>query len=323
MKQIIITKPGGPENLVMEEAPLPEPAEGQIRIKIAYAGVNRPDLMQRAGLYPAPPGASPILGLECSGHVDAVGEGANWQIGDAVCALLPGGGYAQYAICDGRHALPVPGGMGMEMAAALPETYFTVWTNVFQRARLQKGENFLIHGGTSGIGVAALSLTKAFGANCFATAGSAEKVKFCASLGATAINYKEQDFEAVLRDQGVKMDVILDMVGGDYIEKNINIAATEGRIVNIAFQKGAKVELNMMKVMMKRLTLTGSTLRARSDDDKAKIAEELHAQIWPLLEKGEIAQKIHQVFDFADVQKAHEALEAGDHIGKILLSVGE
>ncbi len=321
MKQVIMNGAGGPDVLEIVEADMPEPRAGEIRIKLDYAGVNRPDLMQRAGLYPPPPDASPILGLECSGIVDAVGEGANWQVGDAVCALLPGGGYAEYAICDGRHALPVPKGIGMDMAASLPETYFTVWANVFQRARLQKGENFLVHGGTSGIGVAALSLSKAFGARSFATVGNAEKVKFCESLGATAINYKEQDFEEVLRELGVKMDVVLDMVGGDYVEKNINIAALEGRIVNIAFQKGAKVELNLMKVMMKRLTLTGSTLRARSNDDKAKIAKELHEQVWPLLERGEVSQKIHKVFDFEDVQKAHEALEAGGHIGKILLRV--
>ncbi len=321
MKQIVMNGVGGPEVMSLEDAPKPEPKSGEIRIKIAYAGVNRPDLMQRAGLYPAPADASPILGLECSGVVDAVGEGVDWENGDEVCALLPGGGYAEYAVVDGRHALPVPDGVSLDMAAALPETYFTVWTNVFDRARLQKGEKFLVHGGTSGIGVAAIYLAKAFGAEVYCTVGSEEKKVFCEDLGATAINYKARDFETAFRDAGVQMDVILDMVGGDYVQKNINIAATEGRIVNIAYQNGFKVDLNLMRLMLKRLSLMGSTLRTRSDNDKAKIAEELRKKVWPKLAKGEVRQEIYAVYPLDQVVKAHQALEAGGHIGKILLKV--
>ncbi len=311
---------GGPEVLVIKNGLIAEPAAGQIRIKIAYAGINRPDLMQRAGLYPAPKGASPILGLEASGVVDGIGEGvAAHKIGDQVCALLAGGGYAEYAVVDARHALPIPKNVSMKEAGAIPETFFTVWSNVFDRAALKAGEKFLVHGGASGIGTAAIQMATAMGAEVFTTAGSDEKCAACTKLGAKAINYHKQDFSDVLKDE--KIDVILDMVGGDYIAKNLRILNTEGRLVNIAYQNGFKVEVNFLPVMLKRLSIMGSTLRPRSDEDKAKIAQSLQTHIWPHLASGDIKPLIDKEYPLEHIAQAHEYLEKGDHIGKIVLSV--
>jgi NADPH2:quinone reductase len=322
MRAIEITEPGGPEVLKPTTRPRPEPLAGQVIIKVAYAGVNRPDALQRAGNYAPPPDASDLPGLEASGEVVAVGEGVSWpMVGDKVCALLPGGGYAEYVATPAAHCLPVPEGMGLKEAACLPETYFTVWTNVFMRGGLKAGEKFLIHGGSSGIGTTAIQLAHAFGARVFATAGNAEKCAKCVELGAErAINYREEDFTKVLKAEG-GANLILDMVGGDYIPRDVSCLALEGRLVFIAFLGGPKAELNFAQVMVKRLTITGSTLRPQSDAAKAEIAEGLRKHVWPLLDAGRIAPVMDSEFAFEDAAKAHARMETSEHIGKIVLKV--
>lgn len=325
MNVIEITAPGAPEVLALRQRPTPTPASGEVLIKIAAAGINRPDCLQRQGSYPPPPGASDIPGLEVAGSVVACGAGvSNWQLGDQVCALLTGGGYAQYCTAPAAQCLPIPAGLSVQQAAALPETLFTVWSNVFDRGRLKSGETLLVHGGTSGIGTTAIQLASALGARVFTTVGGAEKVQPCRDLGAElVINYHEEDFVATVKNatQGRGVDVILDMVGGDYIQRNISALAVEGRLVFIAFLRGAKAELNLGAVMMKRLTITGSTLRSRPVADKALIAEALLKTVWPLLEAGKIRPVIHRIFPLAEAAAAHALMESNRHIGKILLQV--
>ena len=323
MRVIEISKAGGPEVLTPAERSVPEPGHGEVRLRIAYAGVNRPDALQRAGLYAPPPEASDLPGLEAAGTVDAVGPGVTEvKEGDRVCALLPGGGYAEYALTPAAHCLPVPEGMDVQHAACLPETYFTVWSNVFQRGALQAGERFLCHGGSSGIGTTAIQLARHFGARVFATAGSAEKCAKCTELGAErAINYREEDFVDVIRAEG-GADLILDMVGGDYIPRNVKALADDGRLVQIAFLSGPKVELNFAQVMTRRLTITGSTLRPQSDLAKARIADALREHVWPLLDAGTVGPIMDSEFPLEEAAKAHARMEGSDHIGKIVLKVG-
>lgn len=305
--------------------PNPTPGPGEIAVEVAYAGVNRPDIMQRDGRYPPPPGASDLLGLEASGRVRECGPGVKrWRVGDLVTALLPGGGYADIALTRADHALPLPAGMGLREAASLPETFFTVWTNVFERAGLAAGENFLVHGGASGIGTTAIQLACAFGARVFTTAGGPDKCARCAELGAfRAIDYRREDFVAVVREEtaGRGVDVILDMVGGDYLARNIRAAARDGRIASIAFLRGSKVEVDLAPALVKRLTWRGSTLRARSDADKAAIAAALEAQVWPRIAAGDIRPVIDSVYPLAEVREAHGRMERSLHVGKILLEV--
>ena len=323
MRAVEISKPGGPEVLQMTTRPVPEPVHGQVVIKVAYAGVNRPDALQRAGMYAPPPTASDLPGLEASGEVVAVGAGvAGLSIGDQVCALLPGGGYAEYVATPAAHCLPIPDGMGMKEAACLPETFFTVWSNVFMRGGLKAGERFLVHGGSSGIGTPAIQLGQAFGARVYVTAGSAEKCEACVSLGATrAINYRDEDFVEIMRGEG-GADLILDMVGGDYIPRNFKALAEDGRLVQIAFLQGPKVEVNYAMLMTRRLTMTGSTLRPQSDLAKAAIAQELREAVWPLLSAGQIAPVMDSTYDFTAAADAHARMESSGHIGKIVLEVG-
>lgn len=323
MRAIEITTPGGPQVLKETQRPVPVPAHGEVVIKIAWAGVNRPDALQRAGAYAPPPTASDLPGLEASGEVVAVGAGvAGVVIGDQVCALLPGGGYAEYVATPAAHCLPVPRGMGLKEAACLPETFFTVWSNVFMRGGLKAGERILIHGGSSGIGTTAIQLANAFGARVFVTAGNEAKCEACVKLGAErAINYKTEDFVEVMRAEG-GADVILDMVGGDYIARNFKALDFEGRLVQIAFLGGSKAEINFAPLMMKRLTMTGSTLRPQSDLAKAQIASELREAVWPLLEAGRVAPVMDSTFAFEDAAAAHAHMEASQHIGKIVLKVG-
>jgi NADPH2:quinone reductase len=324
MRHIKIREPGGPEVLELAEIEKPQPGPGQVLIKVAAAGVNRADVVQRYGFYPPPPGAPETPGLEVAGDIEALGEGvSSWQQGDRVCALLAGGGYAEYALAAAAECLPVPPFMTFEEAAGLAETVLTVWSNVILRAQLQPGETFLVHGGSSGIGTTAIQLMHRYGCPVFATAGSAEKVRFCEKLGATrAINYREEDFVQVLQAQteGRGVDVILDMVGGDYVERNIQLAAVEGRIVNIAYLQGSKIEANLMPVMLKRLLLTGSTLRARSPEFKAELTAKVREQAWPWIESGEVKPIVHQVFPFSEASQAHTIMEASSHIGKLILS---
>jgi NADPH2:quinone reductase len=291
-------------------------------IKVAYAGVNRPDALQRAGSYAPPKGASDLPGLEASGEVIAVGAGVTWPaVGDQVCALLPGGGYADYVMTPAAHCLPVPSGMGLKEAACLPETFFTVWSNVFQRGGLKAGEKFLVHGGSSGIGTTAIQLANHFGARVFTTAGSDEKCQACLDLGAErAINYRDEDFVEILKAEG-GADLILDMVGGSYLPRNVKALDMDGRLVQIAFLQGPKVELNFAFVMTRRLTITGSTLRPQSDLAKAQIAESLRAQVWPLLDAGKIAPVMDSEFPLEQAAEAHARMEASGHIGKIVLKV--
>jgi putative PIG3 family NAD(P)H quinone oxidoreductase len=300
----------------------PEPGPHEVLIRVAAAGVNRPDLIQRAGLYPPPPGAPQTLGLEVAGTIEAVGANvARWREGDHVVALLPGGGYASYAIAHEGSVLPVPKGLSMTEAAALPETVFTVWTNVFEAAALKPGQTLLVHGGASGIGTTAIQMAKAFGARVFATAGDAEKVTLCEKLGAArGINYRTEDFEEIVRDAG-GADVVLDMVGGPYVQKNINIMNEHGRIVMIAFLKGPTSELNLMRLMLKRITLTGSTLRARSHEEKARIATNVANCVWPWIEAGKVKPVIDSTFPLEQAEQAHQRLESGAHAGKIVLVV--
>tara|TARA_B110000003_G_scaffold118063_1_gene120523 strand:+ start:335 stop:1324 length:990 start_codon:yes stop_codon:yes gene_type:complete len=322
MRAIEISQAGGPEVLSLCERPVPTPTHGQVVLKLAYAGVNRPDALQRAGLYNPPKGASDLPGLEASGTVAAVGSGVtDLKIGDAVCALLPGGGYAEYAATPAAHCLRVPQGLDLRSAACLPETYFTVWTNVFMRGGLQAGERFLVHGGSSGIGTTAIQLASAFGARVFATAGSAEKCDACTALGAErAINYRNDDFVEAIKEEG-GANLILDMVGGDYIPRNIRALADDGCLVQIAFLQGSKVELNFAQVMTRRLTITGSTLRPQSDLAKATIAEQLLKNVWPLLDQGRLHPVIDSTFDLTQAAEAHARMESSAHIGKIVLKV--
>ncbi|WP_082859412.1 NAD(P)H-quinone oxidoreductase [Microbulbifer sp. Q7] len=324
MRYVDLWEHGGPETLFIAEGEIPVPGDGEVLIRIAAAGVNRPDIVQRAGFYPPPAGASPVLGLEVAGEVVAVGPGVQrWNVGDRVCALTNGGGYAEYALAPEGQCLPVPSGLTDTEAAALPETFFTVWSNLVQRAELRAGEVLLVHGGSSGIGTSAIQIAANLGARVFATAGSAEKCAACERLGAErAINYREQDFveEIQAATEGRGADVILDMVGGDYVNRNIQCAARDGRIINIAFLAGAKVEVNMLPVMLKRLTLTGSTLRPQSLAMKAAIARELESQIWPLIEGGKIRPQLAATFALQDVADAHRLMESGRHIGKIVLT---
>ncbi|MFN3953449.1 MAG: NAD(P)H-quinone oxidoreductase [Pararhodobacter sp.] len=322
MRVVEISRPGGPEVLVPARRAVPVPRAGEIVIRVAWAGVNRPDALQRAGSYAPPAGASDLPGLEAAGHVVAVGPGASrWREGDRVCALLPGGGYAEYVATPAAHALPVPEAMGLREAACLPETFFTVWSNVFERGGLQAGERFLVHGGSSGIGTTAIQLAAARGARVFTTAGSDAKCAACLRLGAErAINYREEDFVTVLREQG-GADLILDMVGGEYLPRNVQALAEDGRLVQIAFLQGPKVTLNFAQIMVRRLTITGSTLRPQSDAAKARIAATLEAEVWPLLEAGRIAPVMDAEFLLEEAAAAHAHLEASQHIGKIVLKV--
>ncbi len=325
MRVVEITAFGGPEVLAMRQRPVPILEPDEVLIKVAAAGVNRPDLMQRMGRYPPPPGASDIPGLEVAGEVVAVGALAgSLRAGDKVCALVAGGGYAEYCVAPAIQCLPVPEGLDLVEAASLPETFFTVWTNVFERGRLCAGETFLVHGGSSGIGVTAIQLARRFGARVIATAGSLAKCRACEALGATAINYREADFVEVVGEitQGQGVDVILDMVGGDYLQRNLACLAEEGRLLQIGLQAGAKTQINLLPVLLKRLTLTGSTLRARSVAEKGRIAAALHEQVWPLLAQGKLRPVIDRSFELDAAVEAHRYLESGAHIGKIVLRVG-
>ena len=324
---IEITTPGKPEVLQVRSRSLPQPREGEVLIEVAAAGVNRPDVLQRLGKYPVPPGASDLPGLEVAGTLAQVGEGVTqWKVGDKVCALTPGGGYAEYCIAPASSCLPIPKGLDFIQAASLPETYFTVWSNVFDRGALKPGETFLVQGGSSGIGVAAIQMVRAMGHRVFATAGSAEKCAACEKLGAErAINYKTEDFVEVVRSAtgGKGVDVILDMVAGDYVPREVKALAEDGRIVLIATLGGGKATLELGDILRRRLTLTGSTLRPRSVEFKAAIASALREKVWPLVEAGKIKPIIHATFPLEQAAQAHEMLEAGEHIGKIVLAVRE
>ena len=318
MKYIQVTQPGPPEVLQLAEGPTPMPGRGEVVIRVEAAGVNRPDALQRAGKYPPPPGASPILGLEVAGTISDAAPDARWREGDRVCALVPGGGYAEYCLAPGVQCLPVPRGLSMEEAAGIPETFFTVWANVFQLGHLAAGERFLVHGGTGGIGTTAIQLAHAFGATVFATAGSEEKCHAAEELGAErAINYKELDFVAEFGE----VDLVLDMVGAPYTPRNLDVLAARGRLVQIAVQQGAQATVNLAKVMQKRLTITGSTMRPRTVAEKGAIASELRERVWPLLESREVKVVVDRVFPLAEAAAAHRYLESGAHIGKLILSV--
>ncbi len=327
MRAIVFDQPGGPEVLRLGQRPRPIPGVGEILIKVAAAGVNRPDVMQRQGHYPPPPGAPDILGLEVAGVVAALGPGAaGFQAGDAVLALVSGGGYAEYCLAHASVALPIPAGLSLIEAAAIPETYFTVWSNVFERGGLKAGETLLVHGGSSGIGVSAIQLAKAFGAKVIATAGSDEKARACEAFGAAlGVNYRDADFVAatLAATEGRGADVILDMIGGDYVGRNYAAAAIDGRIVQIAFQQGSKAVIDLRPLMFKRLTHTGSTLRPRSAAEKAAIAADLRKNVWPWLTAGRCKPIIDSIFPLADAAKAHERMESSAHIGKIVLRVTE
>ena len=322
MKAINITKAGGPDVLQLTERPVPLARHGEVVIKLAYAGVNRPDALQRAGLYKPPSGASDLPGLEGAGTIYAVGAGVtDWAIGDEVCALLPGGGYAEYVATQAFHCLPVPKGLSLAQAACLPETYFTVYSNVFQRGGLKSGEKFMVHGGSSGIGTTAIQLANLFGARVIATAGSEAKCQACKNLGAErVVNYRSEAFEDVVKTYG-GVDLILDMVGGKYIQRNLNSLADDGRLVQIAFLQGPKVELNLVQLLSRRLKITGSTLRPQSDLAKASIRSELLEKIWPHLEAGRIAPVMDSEFPLSEAADAHRLMESSQHIGKIVLKI--
>ncbi len=316
---------GAPDCMRLKQGPLPQLKTGEVLIEVAYAGVNRPDVAQRSGSYPPPPGASPYMGLEVAGKVVAkTDDVTQWKVGDSVCALTPGGGYAEYCAAPASNCLPVPKGMSMLEAAALPENYFTVWTNVFERGALKAGETILVHGGSSGIGITTIALAKAFGATVYTTVGNADKIAAVKRLGAdAAINYREQDWaKEVWELSGKKgVNLILDMVGAAYTEKNLKSLALDGRLVQIAFLQGAKCELDMTPIMVKRLTFTGSTLRPRTVEQKAAIAQALLKNVWPLIEAKKVGTIIHATFNMDEVQKAHEMMQASTHIGKIMLKV--
>ncbi|MEQ1498380.1 MAG: NAD(P)H-quinone oxidoreductase [Novosphingobium sp.] len=318
--------PGGPEVLRLEELPVPRPAPDEVLIKVAFAGVNRPDVIQRMGFYPPPPGASPLPGLEVSGTIAALGEGVTaWLPGQKVCALAPGGGYGEYCLVPAGHCLPVPAGLAMDEAAALPETLFTVWHNVFERGYAREGETLLVHGGTSGIGTMAIMLAKHFGLTVIVTCGGASKCAAALAIGADhAIDYKAQDFVAeVARITGGKgVEIVLDMVAGDYVPRNLQCLADDGRHITIAVQGGLQASVSMVEIMRRRLTMTGSTLRPRSDAFKALLAQEIREVAWPLVENGKLRPIMDQTFALADADQAHARMEAGSHIGKIVLKVG-
>ena len=324
MTAIAIREPGGPDVLVPQSRPMPSAGPGELLVKVAAAGVNRPDVMQRQGLYPPPPGASDIPGLEIAGEVVALGNGTSrFRLGDNVTALVAGGGYAQFCPVHESNALPLPAGLSLVEAAAIPETFFTVWHNVFERGRLKSGETLLVHGGSSGIGTTAIQLAKAFGARVITTAGSAEKCEACVKLGADrAVNYRSEDFVAATKEAtgGKGADLILDMVGGDYIERNYEAAGVEGRIVQIAFQASPRANVDFRRVMLKRLTHTGSTLRARSVADKAGIARGIEQNVWPLIKAGKVKPVLFRTFPLAQASAAHALMETSAHIGKIVLT---
>ena len=323
MKAVEIAAPGAADQLRPTTRPVPVPCHDQILIRLAYAGVNRPDVLQRAGAYDPPPGASDLPGLECAGEIVGMGAGVTrWRKGEQVCALLPGGGYAEYAVCHADHALRIPHGMTAREAACLPETAFTIWSNVVQRGRLTGGERFLVHGGSSGIGMMAIQVARALGARVFATAGSDAKCEAIRALGATAINYRSQDFTRILRDAG-GANLILDMVGGSYIPRNIKALAQDGRLVMIAFLDGPKVELNFAQIMVNRLTVTGSTLRPQSDVAKAELADALRKQLWPMIGQGAVNVTIDSEFPLDRAADAHRRMESSEHIGKIVLKITE
>jgi len=323
MNYIQIEKHGDPEVLKLHSMPVPEPGPGEVLIKVAAAGVNRPDVMQRKGLYPPPPGATDVPGLEVSGTVVSVGQNVSKPpINSEVCALVTCGGYAEYCLAAASICLPVPEKISLVNAAGIPETFFTVWTNVFKRGQLKAGESLLVHGGSSGIGTTAIQLGKAFGATVYTTAGTSDKCEFCNNLGAdAAINYREQDFSEEIKrlTEGKGVNVILDMVGGPYFPKNIRLLADEGRLVQIALMQGSKAEVDFRSLLLKRVTLTGSTLRPRSVEEKTKIAQALQKNVWPLLESGAIRPIIHQTFPLKQASEAHRLMESSTHIGKILL----
>jgi putative PIG3 family NAD(P)H quinone oxidoreductase len=323
MTFVRIDRFGPPEVLVPARMAVPRPGAGEVLIKVAAAGVNRPDVLQRQGGYPPPPGASEVPGLEVAGEVAAAGEGVErWRIGDPVMALVTGGGYAEYCLAPAPQVLPVPKGLSMTEAGGVPETFFTVWTNVFDRGRLAAGESFLVHGGSSGIGTTAIQLAHAFGATVFATVGSDEKRRACEALGAKrAINYRAEDFVEVVKAEtgGKGVDVVLDMVGGPYVERNLQALAVEGRLVQIAWLQGSKVQANFVQLMLKRLTWTGSTLRPRSVEQKGEIACALEERVWPLLEAGKVKPLVHATFPLAEAAAAHALMESSSHIGKIVL----
>ena len=322
MKAIEISKPGAPDVLLPAERPVPVPKAGEVLVKVAATGVNGPDMMQRKGLYPAPPGASDLLGLEISGVVTAVGTGVTrWKVGDTLCGLTNGGGYAEYCVIDANHCLPIPKGVSLVDAAGLPETYFTVWSNVFIGAQLKAGETFLVHGGAGGIGTTCIQLGKAFGAKVIATDSPDARCGICRELGADrVIDYKQEDFVEVVRSEG-GANVILDIVGGPNIEKNIKAASPDARIIQLAFAAGSKVEINLMPIMLKRLTYTGSTLRTRPTAFKTRVAQELEAQVWPLIEAGKIRVVTGRTLPLAQAAAAHTLMESAGHTGKILLTL--
>jgi NADPH:quinone reductase len=327
MIAVAVSTPGGPEVLQLRPRPVPRIGPEEVLIRVAAAGVNRPDLLQRQGKYPPPPGAPDTLGLEVAGTIAAVGDSATgWRVGDAVCALVSGGGYAEFCGAPAVQCLPVPAGFSMIEAAAVPETFFTVWTNVFERARLEAGETILVHGGASGIGTTAVMLAHACGAIVYATAGTPEKCAACERLGAArGINYRTEDFVEVIRAMtgGAGVNVVLDMVGGDYVTRNLEALAVEGRLVQIAFLHGPRTEVNLAPLMQKRLTFTGSTLRPRTPDQKGAIARALHEHVWPRFERGDLRPVIHATFPLERASEAHAMLEAGEHVGKIVLVVRE
>jgi NADPH2:quinone reductase len=325
MRAVEIKQPGGPEVLVPAKRPVPKPGPGEVLIRVAAAGVNRPDMLQRQGAYSPPPGASDLPGLEVAGEIVAIGpETRRWKAGDKVTALVAGGGYAEFCTAPAPQCLPVPGKLGLVEAAALPETFFTVWTNVFERGRLKAGESFLVHGGSSGIGTTAIQLASRFGARVFTTAGSSDKCSKCKELGAAvAIDYKTEDFVQVIEREtaGKGVDLILDMVGGDYINRNLKCLAVDGRLVQIAFLKGPKAEINFANVMMKRQTITGSTLRPRSVAEKGAIAQALEEKVWPLVASGQVVPLIHATFPLEQAVEAHRLMESSAHLGKIVLTI--
>ena len=326
MKYIAYGDGGAPEVLHVVDGPVPAPGTTDVLIKVSHAGVNGPDISQRKGRYPPPPGASPIMGLEVSGTIAAVGTGVTQsKVGDSVCALTPGGGYAEYCLAPAAHCLPLPDGMDLEHAAGIPENFFTVWTNVIERGRLQKGETILIHGGSGGIGYSAIQVAKNWGATVIATVGNAEKAAFAKSVGADhVIDYRTQDFAEVAKGIAAPrgIDVILDMVGGDYFKKNLGLLAFDGRLVQIAFQQGSKIgDVDLLPIMVRRLTVTGSTLRPQPPENKARIAAGLHKHVWPLFADGRVKVIVHQVFAFDDAVAAHKMMESGRHFGKLLLKL--
>ena len=325
MLAIEISSPGGPDVLVPVERPVPSIGAGEVLVKVAAAGVNRPDVLQRQGRYPPPPGVTDIPGLEIAGTIEAIGPAVtSWRVGDAVCALVSGGGYAEFCAVPAPQCLPIPRGFDVTHAAGIPETTFTVWTNVFERGRLAAGESILIHGGSSGIGTTAIQLAHARGARVFATAGSAEKCAACESIGAErGINYREADFVAAVKalTNGRGVDVVLDMVAGDYVQRNIDVLAMDGRLVMIGRQGGVKSEIDVMPILRKRLILTGSTLRTRSVEEKGALAQAVYQQVWPLFESGAVRVIVHETFPLRDAAAAHRVMESSTHVGKLVLTV--